>query len=292
MTLFSHRLRPSLFLSIAVLALSVSGLAVEPEVVRLWAGDAPGSEGKTGEETVRITDGGDHVISNVHRPTLTVYRPTQDATGAAVIVVPGGGHRALWSTHEGHNVAKWLADHGIAGLVLKHRLAREEGSTYTIEGESLDDGKRAIRLARSRAADWGIDPDRIGIMGFSAGGEVAALAATIHDTGNASASDPIERQSSRPAFEGLIYPAIPQDMALSADMPPSFLACGENDRDNISQGLPELYVKMKQAGAAAELHVYAGVGHGFGMRERLKGPVSGWLDRFHDWMGSSGFLSE
>lgn len=279
-------------LTVSGLLLSAICSGAEPEVVRLWQGDAPGSEGKAGEERVRITDGGDHVISNVHRPTLTVYLPTQNARGAAVVVVPGGGHRALWSTHEGHNIAKWLADHGVAGLVLKHRLAREEGSTYTIEGESLDDGKRAIRLARSRAAKWGIDPDRIGIMGFSAGGEIAALAATIHDAGNASAADPIERQSSRPAFEGLIYPAIPQDINLTADMPPSFLACGENDRENISQGLPELYVKMKQAGAAAELHVYAGVGHGFGMRDRLEGPVAGWLDRFHEWMDASGFLGE
>lgn len=241
---------------------------------------------------MRITEGGDYVISGVHRPTLTVYLPTDGATGAAVVVVPGGGHRNLWSTHEGHNVARWLADRGVAGFVLKHRLAREEGSTYTIEGESLDDAQRAIRLIRSQANRWAVDPERIGIMGFSAGGEIAALAATIHDSGQVGAADPIERESSRPAFEALIYPAIPKDMMLSSDMPPSFLACGEDDRENISQGLPELYVKMKQAGASAELHVYSGVGHGFGMRDRLTGPVSGWLDRFHAWMGASGFLAE
>lgn len=285
-----RRFSRSLF--VASLAMSATCFAADPEVVRLWPGDAPGSEGKTGEESVRITDGGDHVISGVHRPTLTVYLPSDGASGAAVVVVPGGGHRNLWSTHEGHNVARWLADRGVAGFVLKHRLAREEGSTYTIEGESLDDAKRSIRLIRSRAEEWAVDPARIGIMGFSAGGEIAALAATIHDPGQLAATDPIERHGSRPAFVGLIYPAIPKDMKLTADMPLSFLVCGENDRENISRGLPELYMKMKQAGASAELHVYAGVGHGFGMRDRLTGPVSGWLDRFYDWMDASGFLGE
>lgn len=277
-----------------LVVLACAGLAfgADPAVVQLWPGDAPGSEGKTGDERVRITDGGDHVVSNVHRPSLTVYLPQESATGAAVVIAPGGGHRNLWTTHEGHNVARWLAEHGVAGFVLKYRLAREEGSTYTIEGESLDDAQRAIRLIRSRAKQWGVDPERIGVIGFSAGGEVAALAATIHDSGDASASDPIERLSSRPAFQGLIYPAIPRDMKLSAEMPPAFLVCGENDRENISQGLPELYVKMKQAKASAELHVYAGVGHGFGIRDRLTGPVSGWLGRFHEWMEASGFLGE
>jgi acetyl esterase/lipase len=131
---------------------------------------------------------------------------------------------------EGHNVARWLAGRGVVGFVLKHRLAREEGSTYTIEGESLDDAQRAIRLIRSQASKWAVDPERIGIIGFSAGGEIAALAATNHDSGQVGATDPIERESSRPAFEALIYPAIPKDMMLSSDMPPSFLACGEDDR--------------------------------------------------------------
>ncbi len=182
-------------------------------------------------------------------------------------------------------------EHGVAGFVLKYRLAREEGSTYTIRDHALADGHRAIRLVRSRAKEWGIDPERIGIMGFSAGGEIAALAAAINDAGDPTASDPVERMSSRPAFQGLIYPAIPDGLNLTAEMPPAFLVCGEEDRKNISQGLPELYIAMKQAGMSAELHVYAGVGHGFGMRDRLKGPVAGWIDRFREWMDAKGFLA-
>jgi endo-1,4-beta-xylanase len=227
----------------------------------------------------------------VHRPSLTVYLPSKDtATGAAVIIAPGGGHRELWTDHEGHNVAKWLSARGVAAFVLKYRLAREKESTYTVEGHALADIQRAIRLARSRATEWGIDPERIGVMGFSAGGELAALASVRYTAAVEGTADPVERQSSKPAFQALIYPAIPRDMPLSKDTPPAFLVCGENDRQNISQGLPELYLALKRAGASAELHVYAGVGHGFGMRETAKGAVTGWTARFHEWLDSSGFL--
>jgi acetyl esterase/lipase len=192
--------------------------------------------------------------------------------------------------HEGFNVAQWLSGHGIAGFVLKYRLAREKGSTYTVEGTSLSDTQRAIRLVKSRAEEWGVDPQRIGVIGFSAGGELAALAATHADAGKPDAADPIDRLSSRVGFFGLMYPAIPSDMPLSKDMPPAFLVCGENDRQNISQGLPELYIAMKKAGAQAELHVYANVGHGFGIRATTKGPVSQWPQRFYDWMDVRGLL--
>jgi endo-1,4-beta-xylanase len=127
-------------------------------------------------------------------------------------------------------------------------------------------------------------------MGFSAGGELAALAGTRYDTGSETAADPIDRLTSKPAFQALIYPAIPREMKLSKDTPPAFLACGENDRQNISQGLPELYLAMKRAGASAELHVYAGVGHGFGLRSTTRGAVSGWVERFRDWMDGRGLL--
>src|SRR5205823_10189746 len=138
------------------------------------------------------------------------------------------------------------------------------------EGHALADAQRAIKVIRGRAAEWAVDPNKIGVMGFSAGGEIAALAATRYQN--------IEE---KPAFQALIYPAIPRDMKLSKDTPPAFLACGENDRQNISQGLPELYLAMKKAGASAELHVYSGVGHGFGLRATTKGPVATWPERFH-----------
>lgn len=268
-----------------------SAAGAEPEAVVLWPGGAPGSEGKTGEESVRLTDSGERVVSNVHKPSLTVYLPpASEATGAAVVIAPGGGHRELWSDHEGHNVAKWLVSHGVAGFVLKYRLAREKESSYTVKDHALADTRRAIRLVRERAAEWQVNPQRVGVMGFSAGGELAALAALQYGAGDSSAADRIERQSSRPDFQALIYPAIPRDAVLAKEQPPAFLACGENDRKNISQGLPELYLKMKQAEMSAELHVYAGVGHGFGLRERDSGPSGQWIARFHEWLGKLGML--
>jgi acetyl esterase/lipase len=261
--------------------------AAEPQVVPLWPIGAPGSEGKTAEEAVRIAPGGDHVVSSVHRPSLTAYLPLKEtATGAAVVIAPGGGHSELWMDHEGYNVAKWLSEHGVAAFVLKYRLAREKGSNYTIEGHAFADMQRAIRMVRNRAGVWGIDPLRIGVMGFSAGGELAALAATRYDTGAENAPDPIDRESSKPAFFALLYPAIPKEMKLSKETPPAFLACGENDRLNISQGLPQLYLSIKQAGGSAELHVFAGAGHGFGLRETTKGAVAGWPARFREWLDS------
>ncbi len=264
---------------------------VEPKTILLWPGGAPGSEGKSGAETTRVTPDGEHVVAGIHQPSLTAYLPPQgQATGAAVIIAPGGGHSELWMDHEGYNEAKWLSAHGVAGFVLKYRLAREKGSTYTVEGNALADIQRAIRTVRQHAAEWGVKPDRIGVMGFSAGGEVAALAASRYHAEPVAAADETDSQSDKPSFEALIYPAIPADMNLSKETPPAFLACGENDRQNISQGLPELYLAMKKAGASAELHVYAGVGHGFGLRDRTKGALAGWIVRFYEWMDGRGFL--
>ncbi|MGD0841183.1 MAG: alpha/beta hydrolase [Candidatus Acidiferrales bacterium] len=282
--------RLKMCLMFALAASCVAASAQQP-VVPLWPNGAPGSEGKTAPETVRISPQGDHVISNVNNPSITLYIPAAGkATGAGVVVMPGGGHSELWIDHEGYRVAAWLSDHGVAAFVLKYRLARAPGSTYTIEGTELQDAQRAIRLIRSRAAEWGVDPNRIGVMGFSAGGELAALAATRYDAGNAAAADPIDRQNSKPAFQALLYPAIPENMPLSKDTPPAFLACGADDRQNISEGVPELYLAMKRAGASAELHVFAGVGHGFGMRSTNSGNMTMWPDLFYGWLGASGFL--
>jgi acetyl esterase/lipase len=284
-------MRAAIFIASILLASTLTTAASEPSVVYLWPDGAPGSEGKTGEEAVQVQATGDHVISNVHRPSITVYLPSKEtATGAGIVIAPGGGHSTLWVDHEGHNVAKWLQEHGVAGFVLKYRLAREKGSTYTIEGTSLADTQRAIKLVKSKAAEWRVDTARIGVIGFSAGGELAALAATHVDEGTASAADPVDRLSSKVGFFGLMYPAIPRDMPLSKDMPPAFLVCGENDRQNISQGLAELYVAMKKAGAQAELHVYTKVGHGFGVRATTKGPVAQWPQRFYEWMDGRGLL--
>ena len=263
-------------------AVASSGGAAE---IPLWPHGAPGSEGKTGDETVRVTDGGEHVISNIHRPSITPYLPAAgEASGAAVIVAPGGGHRELWSDHEGHNVARWLKERGVAAFVLKYRLAREPNSTYTVDDHSLADMQRAIRLVRSRAQEWHINPSRVGVMGFSAGGEVAALAAMHNDAGDKGAVDIVERQSSRPDYQALIYPGRSSRYEASKDSPPVFIVCGYGDRPDISKGMAELYLKYKEVGVPAELHIYAKAGHGFGQRERTRGAVAGWPDRLYEWM--------
>ena len=265
--------------------------AAEPQRILLWQDGAPGSEGKTGEEKVRITEGGDHVVSNIHRPSLTPYLPEAgSSTGAAVIIAPGGGHRELWSTHEGHNLAKFLSERGIAAFVLYYRLAREEGSDYTVDEHSLVDMQRAVRLVRGRASEWNIETDRIGVMGFSAGGEVAALADMRFVAASGGSPDLIKRVDSKPNFLGLIYPGSSRRFEVAESSSPVFIVCGYNDRPDISRGMAELYLKYKDAGIPAELHIYGNAGHGFGIRDRLNGAVAGWPDRLVEWMDDLGML--
>ena len=155
-------------LLIALLMLTASfGAADRPAEIPLWPGGAPGSEGKPTKEVVTTSASGELSVSGIHNPSITPYLPAKDkATGLAILVIPGGGHRVLAITHEGYNVAEWLRDRGIAAFVLKHRLAREAESTYKIEVESFADTKRALRLIRSRAAEWGIDPAASALSGF------------------------------------------------------------------------------------------------------------------------------
>jgi endo-1,4-beta-xylanase len=265
--------------------------ADQPKEVLLWPNGAPGSEGKSGPEKVRITDQGEHVVSNVHQPSITPYLPAKGkSSGAAVIIAPGGGHREMWVDHEGHNLARWLAARGIAAFVLKYRLAREPNSTYTVDNHALADTQRAIRLVRGRAKEWDINPSRVGVMGFSAGGELAALAGMRFDGGARDAADAIERESSRPDFQALIYPGSSKRFAPTKDSPPAFIVCGYGDRQDISEGMAEVYLKFKQVGVPAELHIYASAGHGFGVRDSNTKAVGKWPERFEEWLGDLGFL--
>lgn len=266
--------------------------ATPPEEVLLWPGVAPGSEGKAEEEAVRVTDAGEHVITKVHKPSLTLYLPEREkATGAAVIIAPGGGHRELWMDHEGHNGAKWLRERGIAAFVLKYRLgSRDSGYQWDVHG--FADMQRAIRLVRSRSEEWGVRPDRVGALGFSAGGELVARAATRFDNGNESAADPVEKQSSKLAFQALIYPGKSGLIAPSEGAPPVFIVCGFNDRPDISRGMAEVYLKFKEARVPAELHIYSEAGHGFGVREKNGGAVSRWPARFEEWLADRKLLQK
>ena len=258
----------------------------------LWPNGAPGPVVVVATpEAVRISPEGDHVITGIRQPSITPYLPAPGtATGAAVIIAPGGGHKELWIDHEGYREAEWLSAHGIAAFVLKYRLSQELGSPYSLERDSLGDIQRAIRLVRGRAAQWHIDPSRVGVMGFSAGGELAALAGW-RDPVITDGADPIDAQSAKPSFEALIYPAIPSHGAFSAATPPTFLLAGDQDRPQVSEGVADLYLQIHRAGGSAELHILAGVAHGFGMRDSNPAAVKAWPMLFYNWLGAKGFLT-
>lgn len=268
-------------LFVFMLFIAMTASAQQKEIL-LWPDGAPGSEGKTGNEKVRIYEG-EQILSNIHHPSITAFLPAKEkTTGTAVIVIPGGGHREIWITHEGYNIAKWLNEKGIAAFVLKYRLARDTNSTYTVDKEELADIQRAIRLVRSRSKEWNVDTARLGVMGFSAGGEVAALSAMRFDNGNSNATDVIEKESSRPAFQALIYPGNSKRFEVVNNTPPVFLLAGYNDE--IAKGIVDVYLKYKNANVPAELHIYSNAGHGFGIREKNTGAVTGWIDRFYEWL--------
>jgi endo-1,4-beta-xylanase len=274
-------------------AFAFTGGTTPPEIP-LWANGAPGFEDRKDEKEGKNVQGmGDIICTNIHNPSITPYLPPKDkATGAAVVIAPGGGHNSLWIVHEGYNVGDWLSQRGVAAFVLKYRLAREKGSPYKIEVHALQDGQRAIRLIRSRAQEWGIDPQRVGILGFSAGGEVVAYACTRFDKGKDDAADPVERQSCRPDFQALIYPGPLgiRGATLTADVPPAFIAIGETDSQQAT--LANHYLALRKAKVSAELHVYAKTGHGFGLRPSDTRPAAAWPQRFLEWLGSQGFLKK
>jgi acetyl esterase/lipase len=262
--------------------------------IPLWEKGAPGFESRKDEKENRVDKGKDIIIKNVHNPSIAVYLPPKDkATGTAVIIAPGGGHNSLWIAHEGYNPAKWLSDRGIAAFVLKYRLAREKGSPYKIDLHAVQDGERAIRLVRGKAKGWDINPDRVGIMGFSAGGELVAYLAArgeMQEKGNEGAVDPVERQSAWPNFQALIYsgPLGIKGAKITKDFPPTFIAYGDGDKQ--SAPLSPYYESLKASGVPAELYILPKTGHGFGLRDTNKGPAAEWPQRFVDWLAAEKLL--
>jgi endo-1,4-beta-xylanase len=271
----------------AAVLVAAGAFAADP--ILLWPKGAPGSEGKTTPESVRIAPPDEEVVTNVHAPSITPYLPDPaKATGAAVIIMPGGGHREMWITHEGYRVAEALADRGIASFVLRYRLARAEGSTYTVMDHSLADVQRAVRLVKSRSAEWKIDPARVGVMGFSAGGHLAALAGTHIAEASPAAADPIDRLSARPAFLGLIYAYLPAEIVFKRDTPPSFFIFG--DKDTVVPPQAPRYFELQKLGVTSELHILSGAGHGFGIRAKNPPQVAIWPTLFADWLDAVGLL--
>jgi endo-1,4-beta-xylanase len=282
-------------LALPLLASLAAFAADDHPVIHLWPNGAPGSEARKDEpEIIGVHLGNTPIVYNIHNPSITVYLPAPGtATGAAIIVAPGGGQMFLSYIHEGTGVAEWLSQHGIAAFLLKYRLARDQagGSTYRVEVEGLSDSLRSIRLVRYHAAEWGIDPARIGFMGFSAGGELAEMASTCCDSGRPDSPDPVERISSRPDFTVLGYPGGGANkVAVTEYAPPIFMFSAYDDPGKTSMTNASLFIKYQAAGVPAEIHVYAQGGHGFGIRNRPL-PVTSWPFRLQEWMSNRGFLT-
>jgi endo-1,4-beta-xylanase len=260
-----------------------------PAALPLWSGTAPGSEGQTSPLQMRWQNYKTTwyaVVTNINVPAIIPFLPQPDkATGTAIVVCPGGGHQNLAMEHEGYAVGKWLSDHGVAAFVLEYRLARVPGSTYKVNVHALMDAQRAIRTVRSRAKEWNVNPAAVGIMGFSAGGEVAALAATEFEHPVPGTNDPVDALSCRPDFQALFYPGIAdRQPAATAQTPPAFLCGTYDDGFHLTTPMVNYYLKLADMGVPTELHVYAKGGHGFGIRDENRAVYS-WMQLFMTWLG-------
>lgn len=261
-----------------------------PLVIPLWKDGAPGSEARRNEPE----QAKDWWVKNIHNPSITVFLPPKErATGAAVIVCPGGGHRELVFTAEGVDAAAYLNSIGVAAFVLKYRLAREPNSPYKLETDVKADAYRAMRLVRSRAGEWGVDPHRVGILGFSAGGEVVALVAYGDGMGDPNAKDPIDRQNGRPDFQMLVYPGpgfIPETVPSTA--PPAFMLAA-NDDTCCSGPVVDLLTKYRKANVPIEVHIYAQGKHAFNMGKRSQlSSIKNFPQRMGDWLSDNGYLTK
>lgn len=270
-----------------LISFSLTAQDMHPQIP-LWPNGAPGFENRRNipEEAK------DYWVKSVHNPSITVYLPPKEkATGTAVIICPGGGHRLLVYNAEGRDAALYLNSLGVTAFVLKYRLFRED-SSYTLEKDVKMDAYRAMRLVRSRAAEWGIDTGRVGMLGFSAGGEVVALVAYAPGTGDPHTLDLIDRFNGRPNFQMLVYPGplgIP--MTVPGDAPPAFLIAA-NDDECCAAPVVKLLERYREAKAPIEAHILSGGSHGFNMGYRSKlQAVKTWPQRMADWLSDMGLLT-
>ena len=271
-----------------LILLALCARAGAQNVFQLWPEGAPGAEKRHNEaEKVENT-----YVSNIHDPSLTVVKADpRHANGAAVVVVPGGGHRMLVWMNEGMVAAKSLNRSGVTAFVLKYRLARDQGSTYSIENDAAADLRRAVRWVRAHAAEYQIDPARVGVMGFSAGGELVSLVADNPEPAPPARQDAVDRQSARPDFQVLVYPGplgVPAKAVQHA--PPAFIVAGSADKCCMPPALG-LYQQLVGAGVPAELHLYADTDHAFNMGQRSERLSDvHWPDRLADWLADGGWL--
>jgi acetyl esterase/lipase len=262
-----------------------------PQTLALYPGAAPGSEAWEWKETAAMGEkDGILRIANVTRPTVSVFLPEHGrATGAGVVIVPGGGFRILAFNHEGTEVAEWLNSLGVAAFLLKYRVMRTD-DLESVPKEMQDarrkeamafgvaDALEAMRLVKRRAAEWGVDGERIGILGFSAGGYITANVALTEDAG------------ARPAFAVPVYAYFPEERPVPAGAPPLLAVHAADDRTVPAAHSVRLFQMWRQAGRPSELHVFERGGHGFGMRRQGQ-PVDGWTERVREWLASQGMLT-
>ena len=313
----------SIIVLAVMLVFGTAVVAADELEIPVWPGIAPGFVGSKLKEEYHdrsVTDGTrvthDRSVRGVTKPTLTVYLPTRRKATGAVVICPGGGFSHLAIDKEGHDVARWMQSQGIAGVVVKYRLPDPDVGIYVPNG-SIPDMQRAIRIVRRNAGKWNIDPGRIGVMGFSAGGYMAAAAGTLFDEGDPGADDPIRRTSCRPDFIVPVYPLISLNLQgkrsagllermlghglkdrfiseysletrVTSQTPPAFLVHAHDDGLSVEHSIL-FYLALRKARVSAELHVYSKGGHGFGMRQRGE-PVSAWRERWLEWMETEGFL--
>lgn len=290
-------------LALLLVAICTASLgAAEPPVIGVWPeGRVPGEPSGIGDEMEEPQKPGQREvkrITNVTRPTLTIFAaPKETNTGTAVLIAPGGGYNILAWDLEGTEVAQWLNSIGVTGVVLKYRVPRRPGKEKEEPVESWQDAQRAMSLIRSGAKEFGIDPHKIGMLGFSAGGHLTAKTSTTFGKRSYEHVDDIDEVSSRPDFTVLIYPAylvekdataIKPEFPISKETPPAFIAHAGDDPVTPESSL-FYYLALKRAGVPAELHIYSTGGHGFGLRDSPS-PSHTWPKRCEEWLRAGSWI--
>jgi acetyl esterase/lipase len=275
--------------------------------VAIWPGTVPDAKPMAGPEvahtvTKTLVGGKPWVlVDEVAQPTMTVYSPTGTNTGVAILVFPGGGYNELAIDLEGTEICDWLTSRGITAVLLKYRVPTRSPAAYGESPQALEDAQRTLGLVRFHAAEWKIDPHKIGVIGFSAGGHLVAAMSTHFEKRSYTAVDAADQESCRPDFAIACYPGhlwdfdddlnLNPNVPVTRNTPPTFLLQAEDDHvDGVEQSLV-YYLGLKKAGVPVEMHLYAQGGHGFGLR-RTKLPVTQWPSLVETWLVTIGMLSQ
>ena len=260
------------------------------EQILLWKGAAPGEKGDIAAESVVKKADGIERTSNVSDPTIQVFPAAADVrNGAAVLVCPGGGYGILASEHEGSDVCKWLNEIGVTAVLLKYRVPRRQGLEK--HHAPLQDAQRALGMIRSRAEEWGIDPKRVGVLGFSAGGHLAAMT-LVNPKPSFPVDAAIEHENTQPDFGILIYPAylvdekdgnkMAPEVKFDKDAKPIFIAVASDD--GWASSSARLYLELQRLKTPVEMHAFTKGGHGFGITKQVGQPAGTWPELAASWM--------